>query len=136
RMQAPDCRQIVNTQVMEEDSREARADLLRRIRARMAQAGDSLVPVAAHEIDAAESELGTSLPAFLRSLYSEVADGGFGPGVDVPIAGYPAGRVWPLREVVQVNVREPETSEDFLDPPSGLLLIASLGGDFDVAIDC
>lgn len=32
------------------------------------------------ELDAAETELGFALPALLRKLYSEVENGGFGPG--------------------------------------------------------
>jgi hypothetical protein len=32
------------------------------------------------DVEAAEAALGVSLPAFLRRLYLEVADGGFGPG--------------------------------------------------------
>jgi len=57
----------------------------------------------------AESALGASLPPFLRRVYAEVADGGFGPGVgllglDAATAAHarmrtgaelPRGRAWP-----------------------------------------
>src|SRR5262245_5632447 len=37
-------------------------------------------PASEAALDAAEARLGTPLPAFLRRLYAEVANGGFGPG--------------------------------------------------------
>src|SRR5262245_53219906 len=37
-------------------------------------------PVAQQAMAAAESEIGFKLPSLLRTLYTDVADGGYGPG--------------------------------------------------------
>ena len=37
-------------------------------------------PAGADELDAAEGRLGFALPESLRTVYSQVANGGFGPG--------------------------------------------------------
>lgn len=69
------------------------------------------LPAPAHPsvLDRAESDLGFALPAALRRIYAEVADGGFGPGLGLmPIASVvatyrelslstPVGQVWPER---------------------------------------
>jgi SMI1/KNR4 family protein SUKH-1 len=66
-------------------------------------------PADAATLGRAESALGASLPPFLRRVYLEVANGGFGPGwgllgLDAAIAAYarmrtgaelPRGRAWP-----------------------------------------
>ena len=66
-------------------------------------------PAAAATLAAAESALGIALPPFLRRVYGEIADGGFGPGVGLlpierAVAAYrrmragdelPRGRAWP-----------------------------------------
>ncbi|MFL5771158.1 MAG: SMI1/KNR4 family protein [Chloroflexota bacterium] len=66
-------------------------------------------PATGDAIKAAEASLGAALPAFLRRVYTEAADGGFGPGtgllsVAAAVAEYermrlgdelPRGRSWP-----------------------------------------
>lgn len=66
-------------------------------------------PAGAAALGAAESALGFALPPFLRRVYGEIADGGFGPGVGLlslaaALAAYermrigaelPRGRAWP-----------------------------------------
>jgi hypothetical protein len=66
-------------------------------------------PASAAQLDAAEARLGTPLPAALRRIYAEVANGGFGPGggllpVERAVDAYaeltrvpylPKGGVWP-----------------------------------------
>jgi hypothetical protein len=70
---------------------------------------DLPAPTPASALDRAESDLGFALPPVLRRIYSEVADGGFGPGPGLlPIAGVvaayrelsqstPVGQAWPER---------------------------------------
>lgn len=41
-------------------------------------------PVAEQDLDTAEEELGYPLPPLLRALYTQVANGGFGPGYGLP----------------------------------------------------
>jgi hypothetical protein len=66
-------------------------------------------PAAVATLDGVEGALGGALPPFLRRVYAEVADGGFGPGVGLlpiqaALAAYqrmrggeelPRGRAWP-----------------------------------------
>jgi hypothetical protein len=66
-------------------------------------------PAQASALERAESDLGFALPPALRRVYSEVADGGFGPGPGLmPIASVvaayrelsrsaPVGQAWPER---------------------------------------
>jgi hypothetical protein len=51
----------------------------------------SPIPASAGEVDSVETELGFGLPPLLRTLYTEVARGGFGPGYGIiPVADLPA----------------------------------------------
>jgi hypothetical protein len=77
-------------------------------------------PVDAAAIDRAEASLGFALPPFLRRVYVEVADGGFGPGggllgLQGAVAAHtrmrtgeemPRGRAWPER-LLPVVERDP-----------------------------
>jgi hypothetical protein len=69
----------------------ARAGLIDRISERLSEAAGRPRTISAAEVEQIESELGFPLPPFLRRLYLHVGDGGFGPGLDVAIPGYPAG---------------------------------------------
>jgi hypothetical protein len=67
-------------------------------------------PASAEDLAAAETRLGFALPPFLRRVYADVADGGFGPGggllsVAAAVAAsermrsgdeLPRGRAWPV----------------------------------------
>ena len=60
-------------------------------------------PATAEDITRAESTLGFRLPPLLRRLYTEIADGGFGPGYGLfPVRG---GRSEPGQEESLVEVR-------------------------------
>jgi hypothetical protein len=77
-------------------------------------------PASTAALDGAETSLGFALPAELRRLYAEVADGGFGPGggllpIDRAVGVYrdlranpplPRGRTWPERLLPLVD-RDP-----------------------------
>jgi SMI1 / KNR4 family (SUKH-1) len=77
-------------------------------------------PADAAALARAETSLGFALPPFLRRVYLEVADGGFGPGVgllgiDAAVAAYgrlrdggelPRGRTWP-DQLLPVVERDP-----------------------------
>ncbi|HEY2702108.1 MAG TPA: SMI1/KNR4 family protein [Candidatus Dormibacteraeota bacterium] len=87
------------------------ADVLARVRQRCLTAGTPIPPRATvTEIEQAEARLGFSLPAGLRRLHLEVANGGVGP---VPLYGIGSGR------------RDPEGDdlvgvyEGMLRPPRG-----------------
>ena len=111
---------------------------LRRIAERAAGAGVPLARAEPTDVDRAEVELGFTLPTALRQLYLQVGDGGYGPGCDVPIEGYPAGRLYPLVRLLEVHSHHDIVLED--DPyspwPVGVLQFADLGGFTSVAVDC
>lgn len=88
------------------------------------------------EVGRIEAVLGFALPPFLRRLYSQVGDGGFGPGLDVAIPGYDAGLLWPLSRSASVYGASQMSSEDLPAWPRQMLPVATLGGDYDVAVDC
>jgi hypothetical protein len=93
-----------------------------RIGAQMATPVEAVLspPASSALVDRVEAELGFSLPALHRRVYSEVGDGGFGPhggllGIQAAAAAYarmragtglPRGRTWPERllPVVAVDV--------------------------------
>jgi hypothetical protein len=80
-----------------------------------------LAPATEQALREAEGALGVELPAFVRGLYTEIADGGFGPGEGLlPLARavkryrelvggeeLPRGRKWPAGLVPLVD-RDPE----------------------------
>jgi hypothetical protein len=80
-------------------------------------------PAPAATLDAAERVLGFPLPAGLRRLYAEVADGGFGPGEGLlPLAGL----------VAQYNeLRSPGMMPSGREWPSGLLPLVSMDPGWD-----
>ena len=82
--------------------------------------------------------MGLALPAPLRQLYLEMGNGGYGPGLDVPIKGYPAGKLYSLARLNEVHGHHHIVLED--DPyspwPTGVLQFADLGGFTSVAVDC
>jgi len=112
--------------------------LLMRIARKAEQSGVELTPVGPAELERAERELGFPLPQFLRRLLAEVGDGGFGPGLDVAIPGYPAGLLYPLSRVVDVYRlnRQAPAEESLMPWPEGVLEIMSLGGFSTIAVDC
>jgi hypothetical protein len=79
-------------------------------------------PVSVHAFDEAEARLGFTLPPLVRLLYTQVANGGYGPGggvieltghdyalvesrlwMNMQSANSPGGRWWPERLVQFVN---------------------------------
>jgi hypothetical protein len=106
------------------------ADLGRAMRTPVAT---DLPAVASTEsVAAAEAALGASLPPFLRRVYTEVADGGFGPGggllrLESAVAAYrrmatgeelPRGRSWPAA-LLPVVERDPGFSCVDCSTPAG-----------------
>ena len=87
-------------------------------------------PVSEWEIADAERRLGFSLPPLVRSLYTQVADGGYGPGNGlIQLAGDPTSlvesRLWMNEEIVP-QWRWPE----------GFVEIVSWGCHYFSGIDC
>lgn len=76
-------------------------------------------PVTAPELRAAERQMGRRLPDLLRRLYTEVANGGFGP---MPILGITAGGrlAWNGNTAVEEYAAHPE-----LNDPLGFPLVYS-----------
>jgi hypothetical protein len=85
-----------------------------------------------------EGELGFSLPSFLTALYTQVADGGFGPGLDVAIPGYSVGVLYPLDSMLQVYRENRQQEEGMPYPPwpDGVVPMLSWGGFAEAAVDC
>ena len=91
-------------------------------------------PASAESIAAAEAALGLTLPAFLKRVYGEVADGGFGPGTGLlplafvvtayrqlraPDGLLPRGRSWPSGLVPLVDA---DGGFDCVDADSGRVI--------------
>jgi len=81
-------------------------------------------PASMADINAAEEQLGFSLPPLVRDLYTQVGDGGYGPG-------YGLDR---LAEVVEMSQ---EFVTDGPDPwPAKLLHLCCWGCEYFFALDC
>ncbi len=114
----------------------AQAALIARISERLSKTSRRAYPTSVAEIERIERRLGLMFPPFLRRLYMQVGDGGFGPGLDVEIPGYPAGLLWSLSRVADAYEHSLTPLAEFPSWPRQLLPIATLGGDLDVAVDC
>jgi len=112
--------------------------LLGRIAQRAAEAGAELMPARVRDVERAEASLGFPLPMFLRRLYLEVGDGGYGPGLDAPIRGYTSGLLYPLSELVRGHGSNTEPAADLPFPPwpTEVLQFADLGCFSSIAVDC
>ncbi len=81
-------------------------------------------PATAAALDQVQSELGAPLPGFLRRLYLEVADGGFGPGMGLLSAGELLAAHRELRSSPPSEAEDDEWSDDLLP------LVAITGSHF------
>lgn len=109
--------------------------LIDRIRKRvMDSAGDSKLPPPAtpSEIAAAEARLGFKMPPLLKSLYTEIANGGFGPSQG--FLGVPSRKVKAGYHLVNAYRRFAHRKK--LKWPKRLLPINYLGCDVWFCIDC
>lgn len=113
-------------------------DLVSRVAGKARSQRELPSPVTAGQLRRAEDLLGFSLPPLLAALYREVANGGFGPGADVPIPGYHAALVYPLDRAVEVyhdnRVPDPHTPDR---PWPDRVFPFLYWGDFaEAGIDC
>src|SRR5262249_45558907 len=113
-------------------------DLVTRV-GRKARAQRQLPAVVSPEhVRLAETDLGFPLPPLLTALYLRVADGGFGPGSDVPIPGYDAAFIYPLAKAVDAHRRHrtPDPGVPYAPWPEGVLPLLFWGCFAEAAIDC
>ena len=96
-------------------------------------------PLSEQEITKSEDALGFRLPALLRQLYLEVADGGFGPGQNLP---FPGG-IHRLSQSIEFYVRQRSYGSgdrdwevDEVVWPEGLLPICDWGCGRFSSVDC
>ncbi|MFI8181075.1 SMI1/KNR4 family protein [Actinacidiphila glaucinigra] len=109
-------------------------DLIVRVAARASAAAGTLpAPARAAQVEEAEALLGFALPPLLARLYTEVADGGFGPlGNELfPLAG--KGRT--AVSAYRAERGEPQAS-DSPHWPEGVLPILDWGCGMYGAVDC
>jgi hypothetical protein len=113
-------------------------ELIRQIRAKAVAAGPLPPPASREMIKAVEGRLGLRLPGLLVSIYIEIADGGFGPGSDVPIAGYPAARLYSLQDLERAyrDNLEGVPGSPWSPWPDGVVPMLSWGCFAEAAIDC
>lgn len=86
-------------------------------------------PLAPDKTERAELDLGFRLPPLLRSLYLEVADGGYGPGWGI----------LPIDEIVEWDHRCRANGSDIVPPrnwPEKLIRFCEWGCNFWSGIDC
>lgn len=113
-------------------------DLIRRV-AHKALGPGNLRPVPSQDdVQAAEQTLGFSLPPHFVALYTLVGDGGYGPGQDMSIPEYTAGRLYPLRTAVKpyLAAREPDPAVPYSPWPEKFLPLLTLGCFAELALDC
>jgi hypothetical protein len=114
-------------------------DLVQRILEKATTALGPLPPPANPDVVRdAERQLGFSLPGLLVAIYTNVADGGFGPGSDVPIPGYNVGRLYSIERLVQIYTqnRTPPAGSPYRAWPEGVVPMLTWGGFAEAAIDC
>lgn len=106
----------------------------------------SIPPATVEQIEAAEQELGFKLPRLLQEIYSQVANGGFGPGYG--ILGLPPNGatddegetvvslygVLPIGSPGDPKYTNPDF--EFIDWPEALLPICYYGGNSYACLDC
>lgn len=129
-----------------------RDDIIARIRERIATgkpiealagAPDTLErllpkPASLGELDTAERALGLQLPALLRRLYTDIANGGFGPGYGL-IGVPPDGATDDLGQnlvSLYTSYRERDPADPHWRWPVGLLPVAHLGCAMYACVDC
>ncbi|OJV94033.1 MAG: hypothetical protein BGO39_06885 [Chloroflexi bacterium 54-19] len=94
-------------------------------------------PATLEELDAAEQELDFPLPQLLRDIYSQVANGGFGPGYGI-LGISPNGATdddGGTALTVGLCVEDPD-SEDGYSWPDALLPICYYGDGVFACLDC
>lgn len=94
-------------------------------------------PLSEEQITAAEAELGFRLPATLRRVYREVANGGFGPSYG--LLGLKGGLLNEDRcDAVgrYLGYREPCPDDEHWHWPEGLLPVGHLGCAMYLCVDC
>lgn len=95
-------------------------------------------PATEEQIRVTENHLGLSLPGSLKSLYMEVANGGFGPGCG--IRGAVGGYTWYDQTIVEAYqsyraIQIVDLSGQFVHWPKNLLPLCDLGCDQEVCLD-
>jgi SMI1 / KNR4 family (SUKH-1) len=108
-------------------------DLLRRVSVKAGVPGEPLPPPATtEEVAQTESALGFELPSTLARLYSEVANGGFGPDYQLfPLRGEGRTAVNVYREERSISESGGEVHW-----PAGVLPILDWGCGMYAAVDC
>ncbi len=96
-------------------------------------------PATPAQLQTTEEQLGMRLPPILASLYTEVANGGFGPGCG--IRGAMGGYRWYEQTIVQAyqsyqSLRVVDLAGQWTRWPLPLLPLCDLGCDQDVCLDC
>ncbi|MDH3754260.1 MAG: SMI1/KNR4 family protein [Acidimicrobiia bacterium] len=90
-------------------------------------------PADATTLDAAEAELGLRLPALLRAIYLEIANGGIGPGTG--LLGVTGGWTPHGSTLVEEYHHSVEGPWDDWKWPSKLLPVADLGDGVSACVD-
>ncbi len=95
-------------------------------------------PTTLAAVEAAEAKMGLRLPPLLREIYTQIANGGVGPGFGlVGVAGSPYCPCWFAYTVDSVDLAEAyldfASSEDW---PAGLVPICDWGCAYFSAVDC
>jgi hypothetical protein len=96
-----------------------------------------IYPTATHtQLDAAERTLHLTLPPFLRRLYTEIGNGGFGPGYG--LIGVEGGALEDGCTIVELyqSFRMPEPQDPAWRWPEGLVPICHLGCAMYACTDC
>ncbi|QMU74620.1 SMI1/KNR4 family protein [Streptacidiphilus sp. PB12-B1b] len=106
--------------------------LVQRVRVRAEQEAGPLPPrLGGDEVAAAERELGFTLPPLLRSLYCEIANGGYGPEYQLlPLTG--GGRT----AVGEYRAEYEREDPDGPRWPRGVLPVLDWGCGMYAAVDC
>lgn len=95
-------------------------------------------PATDDDLETAETRLGFALPPLLRRVYSELANGGVGPGYGLIGAG-PGGARDDLGETIDdiyERWRRPDDDDALWSWPEGLLVIAGWGCAVYSCVDC
>jgi hypothetical protein len=93
-------------------------------------------PVSEEAMQVAEAQLGFSLPPLVRTLYTEVGDGGFGPGYGViRLSGYEGSLVESRMRMNRLNGAELNDPRD-LWWPERLVELVNWGCGYFSGIDC
>lgn len=101
--------------------------------------GFAYSPATEEQLRATEERLGMALPSDLVSLYSEVANGGFGPGCG--LRGAEGGYRWYEQTIVETyqsyqSMHIVDLAGQWTRWPLPLLPLCDLGCDQDACLDC